>query len=74
MLVSKPGNVNVSDSRTQIADDRTSAETSVGSAVALFGDPTWRLLCSSFLGSILQSLSRKQVRTQKELHRSLQVV
>ena len=35
--------------------------------------PTWRLLCSSFLGSILQPLIRKQVTTKKELHRSLQV-
>ena len=35
---------------------------------------TWRLLCSSFLGSIVSSsLTRKQVITKKELHRSLQV-
>ena len=34
---------------------------------------TWRLPCSSFFGSILESLTRKQVRTKQELHRSLLV-
>ena len=34
---------------------------------------TWGLLCSSFLGSILYTLMRKQVISKKELHRSLQV-
>ena len=33
----------------------------------------WRLRCSSFLGSILESLTGKQVITKKELHRSLPV-
>ena len=40
------------------------------------GCSTWRLLCSSFWGSILQSLSilnNKKVITIKELHRSLPV-
>ena len=35
---------------------------------------TWRLLCSSFLGSILESLIGKQVIARKELHRILQVM
>ena len=34
---------------------------------------TQRLECSSFLGSILKSLTRKQVIAKKELHRSIQV-
>ena len=37
------------------------------------GRHTQRLQCSSFLGSILQSLRRKQVITKRELHRSLSV-
>ena len=34
---------------------------------------TWRLLCSSFLGSILKSPIRKQVNNHTDLHRSHQV-
>ena len=35
---------------------------------------TWRLLCSSFFGSIFTSLIGKKATTKKKLHRSLQVV
>ena len=35
---------------------------------------TWRLLCSSSLGSILQPLTRKQVITKNELHGSPEVI
>ena len=35
---------------------------------------TWRLLCSSFLGSISVFLIGKRVITKNELHRSLQVM
>ena len=34
---------------------------------------TWRLLCNSFMGNILKSLTRKQVISRKEPYRSLQV-
>ena len=76
--------VNVMESMTPLKVDRV-RERDVGHCLRthLFGAifqtnscaarSTWRLLCSSLLGSILQSVKRKQVRTKKELHRSLQV-
>ena len=41
-------------------------------ALLEFSCLTWRLLCSSLFGGISQSLTRKQVITDQELHRSLQ--
>ena len=41
-----------------------------GLQILCFVVGSWRLLCSSYLGSIFQSQKRKQATTKKELHMS----